>query len=160
MSVILERIGYLLENMSQSHLSNITGIPKSTLSYVVNEVRELPTKYENVLYNTYRKQAYNRLRDAGASIVEANRFKSGSVARVHSVEKLYDQMVTWSKESAVDDFLLRKGYSVTQEELTAYEDYMDYRVRLGYRNSDNQTETIVRYLQREGFEYEDEMFEY
>lgn len=150
----------MLETLTQKGISEITGIPQSTLSYVVNEQRELPTKYENTLYNAYRSTAYGRLKDSGLSTIEANRFKGGNVDRVRAAGRMFEEMVDFSTQSAVNLEKWRRGGIMTEAEQEDYAAYVHDSVVRGYQHSNEQSEYIKIYLERVGYVASDEVSEY
>jgi len=74
MSIGTRRLSYVLKSKTQTVVSQLTGIPQSTISRVKNGQISLPTKYSSTLRNFYQKTAYGDLRDMGASATQARRF--------------------------------------------------------------------------------------
>ena len=82
----IRRVQFLNQAESLATISEETGIPRSSLSYIARGERNLPKIYQTPLSNYYRRQAYSRLRDVGLSSVQANRFRWYAPEKVLGVE--------------------------------------------------------------------------
>lgn len=85
MSSYAQRLSFMKQYMTYTEMSELTGIPRSTLNYVVRGVRDLSQQYRPLVEPAYRKTAYHALRDAGFSSYQANRWKWYSPSRVMEV---------------------------------------------------------------------------
>lgn len=74
MNISTRRLSYVLKSKTQVEVSEVTGIPQSTISRVKNGQIELPSKYTSTLRNYYQREAYSDLRISGASATQAKRF--------------------------------------------------------------------------------------
>lgn len=77
------RLTYMLEEKSISAVSQDTAIPYTTLYNFAKGNRNLPEKWENVLYNAYARETYSRLRKLGYDVATA------SIRRYTSPEQLH-----------------------------------------------------------------------
>lgn len=62
---LFNRLSYMLEESSINSIVVDTGIPYTTLYEFSKQRRNLPSKYENVLYNAYSRDVYSRMRNLG-----------------------------------------------------------------------------------------------
>jgi len=85
MSIELERLQYLNETHTQTWISQQTGIPQSTLSYVLREQRELPQQYYSGVLTTYMTNTAYRMSDAGLPVHQVPRFQVQEPEIVRSV---------------------------------------------------------------------------
>jgi len=115
MSIDFDRIDYLLDQRSQSWVAEQTGIPQSTLSYVVNGLRELPVKYSSNVAETYLRETALRLSDDGLPLHQIPRFNSSDPDTVRSIENYV--LETANK--------LAEGYAIRK---AVEEDIPDYQV--------------------------------
>jgi hypothetical protein len=83
---VTDRLMFTLETNTQSYVSEQTGIPRSTLSYVARGLRELPADYYVDVNNFYSRYVADRLFDDGAPVHQATRFANASIATVKSKE--------------------------------------------------------------------------
>jgi len=79
MAGTIDRLTYLKESYTQSTISEMTGIPQSTLSYVIRGLRELPVQYFGAVVNTFQTEAYRRLTTAGSPSLEAETVSRSTV---------------------------------------------------------------------------------
>ena len=67
MSIYTDQLKYMKESFSYTQLVDLTGIPQTTLWNVINNMRELPYKYESNVTGVYAQTAYNNLTLKGAN---------------------------------------------------------------------------------------------
>lgn len=97
---------------SQASISRATGIPTSTLSYVIRGERTLPSKYHTSLRNEYQRTAYQVLRSSGLSATQARRFSWYSPSRIYNVLSEVGGVVeklTESRYKQYEEYLKRTG---------------------------------------------------
>lgn len=99
-----ERLEFATRYQSQASISRATGIPQSTLSYVIRGERTLPSKYHTVLRNMYQRTAYSVLKDAGLSSTQARRFSWYSPTRIENVLSEVGNVVTKLVNSRYDQY--------------------------------------------------------
>ncbi len=75
MSWASERLQALNQQYSYREITEITGIPASTISYVIREQRVLPSQYILNLKSLYSRYAYSQLRTAGLSVALSSRYR-------------------------------------------------------------------------------------
>jgi len=71
MSAGSDRLEYLSSTHTQAWISDETGIPQSTLSYVLSGQRSLPAVYEQPVINAYSREVYSIFREYGFTSEEA-----------------------------------------------------------------------------------------
>lgn len=112
MTLARARLTAVKETLSQAEISRQTGIPQSTLSYVLSGERELPDKYKKATRNIYQRTTYRQLRDTGLSATQARRwswYSPPTVTKVWSeVGDVVDKLVNYRFE-AYNDYLKRTG---------------------------------------------------
>lgn len=95
MSAILDRLTYLTIDHTQTWICQETGIPQSTLSYVLSGQRDLPVEYSISVTNAYARTVYQIFRGYGFSPDEARSYRYSAPNTVTSkendiIEKLND----------------------------------------------------------------------
>jgi hypothetical protein len=106
---ITDRLKYISEDNTQSYISSETGIPQSTLSYVIRGERNLPLQYYDAVNSLYSREVSKRLIDLGAPEHQANRFLAASVSTVKEKElfvaKIADGITQQNliERAAIDD---------------------------------------------------------
>ncbi len=146
MSASQNRINFLIKaGTSDVDISNLTGIPRSTIGFVRRGERSLPSKYVRPLYDTYRRVNYHILRDEAFSYSQARRYSSSSVKDASGVAVEMRMMVTQSTRGAITgkvtalekkgilpdlrqiqkDMLaaVRKGYMKSRKDFKQWQDY-------------------------------------
>lgn len=66
---------YVNETRSANWIARQTGIPRSTVGFVLRGQRALPTKYNLNARRIYQTEAYSRMKFTGMSSNQASRFK-------------------------------------------------------------------------------------
>lgn len=148
MSITLDRINYLLESHSQAWISKETGIPQSTLSYAVNELREIPSKYNSSIATVYMQDVSYRLNQAGAPANQATRLSINEPGQVRNIQnyiedtahKLTEGYII--KQSTAQDIPNSKLQSFIDEN---YETALSY-IRTSLQNSVKPIEEWEDYL--------------
>lgn len=114
-----ERLGYLLDELSQSDVVGMTGIPASTLSYVSRGIRTLPVVHEKALRNAYQREARFRMEDSGFSGSQRNRFASFAPSTVRKVTKdVQDKIeyLAWGTAKSMIARMATKGIILSTED--------------------------------------------
>jgi hypothetical protein len=124
------RITYTLMTRSQAWLSEASGVPRSTLSYVARGLRELPAQYRESIRNVYQGEAYGNLRMSGASSTQANRFKWYVPETVLNVQSSYGLKAMEWTVGVIGSKLKGLGRPATEQEVLnlwdeSYEDVID-----------------------------------
>jgi len=70
----IRRLQFVTVERPLTWVSEETGIPTSTLSYVNRGLRNLPKQYVDTIRNLYQRESYSRMRNAGASSEQARRY--------------------------------------------------------------------------------------
>lgn len=85
-SLNIRRLQYTATFLSQKKISEATGIPQSTLSFVLRGKRHLPKKYISSTRNFFQRTVYNNLRGLGMSTIQAKRFSWYSPTSIIEIE--------------------------------------------------------------------------
>jgi len=80
-----DRLIYLHDTLSYRDISERTGIPLSTVGYVIRGERELGADYRDSLRMTYRQQVFIDYRQIGAAQDVASRYVLATTHRARSV---------------------------------------------------------------------------
>lgn len=152
-------VSFVGDRMSQSEISRETGIPRSTVGFVMRGERDLPTEYQSIMRNLYQRTAYQSMREAGASADIAKKFSWYSPGRVTQIDETYDELtsktafgVTLKQKNDAED--RGEYYSVKEH----YDDILE-QIKANYRISKKDWQDIANYvttqiLGEEGFEWE------
>lgn len=92
------RIGWLSQRIGQSAIRQATGIPRSTLSYVVRGTRNLPTRYYDTVRKLYARETYARFRGVGMPAHIARGFRYGSPPRIEEIVGKWKDKVSFLSE--------------------------------------------------------------
>ena len=161
MSLANAWVNFVGNRMSDTEMSRLTGIPRSTIGFVHRGERDLPSEYNSVMRNLYQRTAYAEMRDSGASAEIAKKFSWYSPGRVEQVDELYEELTS------------KKAFGVTLREQIEAEDegspfnftdrYTEVleQIKANYRKSKKDWQDIANYvttqiLGEEGFEWETE----
>lgn len=82
MSLVSQRIQYLLDRYDAQEISTVTGLPLTSISPVLQELEPVEPAIRKNIYNFYNRTIYGELRKAGASAAEARRYRNKSVDKV------------------------------------------------------------------------------
>ena len=108
--------------MTQAEISRQTGIPTSTVSYVLREERNLPAQYNPGLRNAFQREAYHNLREAGLSSTQADRFKwyvPGTVTIVTEQTTGIVGSIVDKRMEAYSQYLKSQGTYISEEDTRA-----------------------------------------
>ena len=125
MSWASDRLQYLNQQYSYREIQDFTGIPISTISYVIRDQMRLSDVYRLPLRRAYSRTIYASLRASGLSPNIARNISWGSVSKAEE----------WINES--------KGV-VNQIAQSRFEQYKDFLIRSGRYVDDETTAQILR----------------
>ena len=111
-----DRLAYLSQKYSYSEIREVTGVPESTISYVIRGERKLPGQYFLNVRSMYSRTIYAELRSAGATPEVAARFRGRSVARtVKYIEESHSivNQLSAQRLDQYNKFLKAKGQYVS-----------------------------------------------
>ncbi len=136
---------YINQTRSQTWIANQTGIPRSTVGFVLRGERTLPSKYSLNARRIYQTEVYRNLKSAGMSANQATRFKWYAPEAVGLKTSIMKEIV---KEST----LLRIGQKITADKkkgiISTIEDYWKdttEEVKDAYRKSDSTYDDWIEY---------------
>lgn len=119
MSWASDRLEFLAGKYSYRYISEYTGIPISTISYVVRGERVLGAQYLQNLGSFYQREAYATLRARGYSAITARAFRSRAVAAVVAALSRSDSIVEALAQYRLPQY---RKYLIAQGRFTNDED--------------------------------------
>lgn len=114
-----DRLGYLSQRYSYSEIREITGVPESTISYVIRGERKLPGQYFLNVRSMYSRTVYAELRASGATPDVAARFRGRSVARTVAYIQESQSVATqlaMTRFSQYNETLKRMGQYISDQD--------------------------------------------
>jgi hypothetical protein len=114
-----DRLAFLSERYSYREIRELTGVPESTISYVIRGERKLGAQYILNVRSAYSRTVYRELRDAGASVYVARKYTWRSTASVAEFLGESDTMVRNLADYRLEqyaDYLRRQGRYVSEED--------------------------------------------
>jgi len=130
---------------SQAWLSEASGVPRSTLSYVARGLRELPKQYSSSIRNVYQSEAYYNMKASGLSTTQANRFRWYSPETVLNVESTISMKINYCTLGAIGKKLQGLGRPATEEEVLSLWEEAHDAVFEGIQESKEPYEDIMKY---------------
>lgn len=86
MSIWADTLTYINGYYSRTEIQEITGIPQSTMSYVIRDLRELPAKYQAATIGLKNLTAYTALFEGGVPSVQASLLSIKSVKTISDTQ--------------------------------------------------------------------------
>ncbi len=129
---------YLLKNNSERGISDLSGIPRSTIYDFKNNIRNLPDKYTSSLENLYHRQAYSNLRDLGMNTDQANKYSKIIPTSLEPIEQRMNEIVNYLTDGLVTQ--RKKNMKEGVDYLNEYQLYNETKesIKDGLRNSQKQ----------------------
>lgn len=121
--------------MSVSQISDETGIPVSSVSYVTRGLRSLTTSYDVGLRNAYKRSTYTYLRNNSFDTSNSNRFRGYSVSTLREVSSQMNQMIQGLANGA---YLQIYRYTQDRDQVNWNEVYNDMVTRISDGMSNSQ----------------------
>jgi hypothetical protein len=112
-SIFTLELQYINTTISQAEIVRQTGIPASTLSYVIRELRELPEIYAGAVSSYYSTIVAHNLVGMGLSEQQANRFTTNTPDQVLTIESYVADIANALTEGAIV-----RGYTRDEEGLS------------------------------------------
>ena len=134
--------------LSDTDISGLTGIPRSTVGFVRRGERTLQSEYIRPLYDGFRKVNYNIMTDAGLPYHQARKYSSRSVKDSSDVIIEIRSLVTQSTEGAIIGktvALEKKGILPDPEKVKKD---MARAVKRGYQKSHKDFKQMQDYMLR------------
>ena len=138
-------LSYVNEKQTQQWIADQTGIPRSTVGFVLRGERKLPSQYNLNARRIYQTEVYRRLTGEGMSPNQASRFKWYAPEAVGLKTNIMQEIV---KEST----LMRIGQKQVQDQKTGImKDINDYwkdtkkEVQESYRRSQSTLDDWINY---------------
>lgn len=125
MAWYVDRLRWLKERITGQEISSNTGIPNSTLSYVIRGLRTLPSRYLKPTRLFYTRSAYRALRNVGLSVDLARRYRGLA-------------------PSSLDRILAQANDNLERLVNYRFDQYKQYLINQGRYESDSQVYEILR----------------
>lgn len=145
MALAEKQLGFTLEKNTQSYVSQQTGIPQSTISYVSRGLRELPSIYDRAMRNFYQREAYRRLYAGGVSSYQADRFKWYVPDSVHTQLNNLFEKINFLATGALASTLEGLNYIPTDKEYISLFELEKELMKQSTRKSSKPLESIFDY---------------
>lgn len=136
---------YVNEKQTQSWIAQQSGIPRSTVGFVLRGERALPSKYNLQARAIYQTQVYSRLKAEGMSANQATRFKWYAPEAVGLKTAIMKEIV---KESTALQIAINQKRDEKQGIIKSADEYRKdtiEQVKAAYRRSKNPLEEWLNY---------------
>jgi len=151
------RIQFMVDSgMSDSQISVMSGVPRSTIGFVRRGERTLPSQYLTPLRDTYRRVNYQIQRAEGFSYHQARKYSSSSVATSRSVITEMKQMVGTYAKGALTGIRAKDKKLGIIRTLKDMASQAIEAVKSGMRRSHKDFKDIQNYPRRREIEAEEE----
>lgn len=131
MNLQQSELSYLNRIYTQSEISSLTGIPSSTLSYVMRGERTLPEKYNTSTHSIYAQTAFDMLYDSGATKSAAYSMMNAHPDTVIEHEFRWQGVVERMTEYDIRSQLKKEGIDATFENiLTRWDDIYEKKISI------------------------------
>jgi len=148
-TISIRRAVFLRTKTTLTNISQQTGIPISTLSYVSRGERNLPSQYVTPLRNFYQRFSYQQMRTAGIAVNQAHRFSWYQPEKVQLVLVEFETKIKYLTEGYVANY--KKYIDGTINSDQALELWYDGEkaIREGIEKSEKPYEKWLEYGTRE-----------
>lgn len=122
MSLISDRVGYLMREYTAQQIAEITGISLASISPSIGELEPVEPNIRKNIYNFYGRTVYADLRAVGASAVEARRYRSASVTKVLNRLGMRTELIDDLAEGRLEKYrayLQSQGLYISDEDTLA-----------------------------------------
>ena len=140
-----ERLQFLNESYSQSAISELTGIPRSTLSYVLRDQRSLPSKYIESTRDNYLADAFERLVEHGAPFKTSSTFLNSPVSTIRKTLDDLDEVANFITEGRVASFSYQTGQTLTANQVNDMIGQVHEDVLQSMRFTSKNVEDVLEY---------------
>jgi hypothetical protein len=136
MSLYQTELAYMTRTYSQSMLSQITGVPQSTLSYVLNGQRDLPSQYQQEVRNQYSQLTYDNLIYSGANSYSALQDQGKPPTEIIDLEYRWQNLVRKLAKYTLTKDLIDTGLDYTDEYIESHiSDYLQSSIDRYHKTS-------------------------
>jgi hypothetical protein len=144
-SSAIRQLQFVSQNNDLATISEETGISPSSLLFSLSGDADINSSDKQALKNFYMRDAYDRLREAGLSSVQANRFKWYAPEMVLSVEMtMQDDLMNYAMGVLASRTRSIEGQLTFEEISGMYADaYND--VKKGFQESKKTVEDFQNY---------------
>lgn len=122
MSLITDRLTYLLKRHTAEDISEVTGIALTSISPSIGEIEPLEMNIRRNVYNYYNRTVYADLRAEGATATEARRYRNKAVSKVEARLGYRTELINdlaMSRLEAYSKHLQSVGRYVSEEDTLA-----------------------------------------
>lgn len=148
MAISLRRLNYVLRTQTQSWTAKEIGVSQSTISRWSRGLTKISNEYANPIRNTYQREAYNVLRDTGASYHQARRFAWYTPETVLDVENQLTEKVNFLATGWAGKKANKIGGEFTLKQLELFAEEGIDIVKDALRQSQEPLEVIFDYGKR------------
>lgn len=160
MSASQEYLQFMSEQgMSDTTISGMTGIPRSTVGFVRRGERSLPSEFKRSLYDDYRKVSYHYLTSESMPYHQARKYSSRSAKTVQETGVEMRMLVTQSTRGAITGKLAGLEKRGVIPDMKQVQKEMLAAVQAGYKKSHKSLEQYRDYMLRKSEEIEAEKAE-
>lgn len=121
MSWASERLQWLNQRYSYAVIRDYTGIPESTISYVIRGMSVLPAQYAVPLSRYFNRESYGALRAAGATASIARSLRGTSLERINAFLESGNSLIIQLAQSRFDQY---KRYLIQEGRYTSDADVL------------------------------------
>jgi hypothetical protein len=144
-TISVRRTVFLRQKNTLTSISQSTGIPISTLSYVSRGERNLPSKYTSVLRNYYQRNTYQIMRSSGISVNQAHRFSWYNPEKVQSILVEFETKIKYLTEGYVANYKKYIDGEIEDDQVMELWYDGEEAIRKGIEESDQPYETWLDY---------------
>lgn len=135
------------ETRSQTWIAEQTGIPRSTVGFVLRGERTLPSEYALSARSLYQREGYSRMKAEGFSASQADRFKWYTPESVNLKIGIMKEIVTTSTAMVVGQRMARDQKQGIFNSLTSYWEKAKEDVQEGFRQSKKTMDDWEKYYE-------------
>lgn len=144
MSIIVDKINFMLKTIGIEDIAKETAINLNTINNVLSGVSTFSSD-ERIEYNKfYSRYTYDLLKTNGASSKVAHQFKGNSIVYVENVINTYNTILDWSVEGIMDRLKVTEPEQYYQYKDTLYGFYKSI-VKKGLQDSYKRFDEIAIY---------------
>jgi hypothetical protein len=138
---------FVSETRSQTWIAEQSGIPRSTVGFVLRGERPLPSEYAHAARALYQREGYTRMRSEGFSVPQADRFKWYRPEAVKIKIGIMKEIVNTSTTMIVGQRMARDQKQGIFHNISYYWKQAKEDVQEGFRRSKKTLEDWEKYYE-------------
>jgi len=142
---IEETIIFAAQYRSQQFISEMTGIPQSTISYVLRGIRKIPKKYTDSTLKYYKDETYTQINKRGGSKEMSIEYAGQDIKKVREVIATYEDKTMWTAYNMIMKDLRLQGITPTVDRIDEMMNVYIGIARKSYQKSPFHYEYIKEY---------------